>query len=237
MKRAFRCAVPYTVPILAGFLFLGLSCGIYMNALGFSFVYPMVMSVAIFAGSMEFVTASMLLGAFHPLQAFLMTLMINARHLFYGLSMLDKYRGTGAKKPYLIYAMCDETFSINYTAQIPENVDRGWFYFFVSLLDQLYWVVGVTLGGLCGSLLHFDAEGLDFVMTAMFTVIFLEQWMKEKNHASSLIGLGVPLLCLFVFGADSFMIPAMLAIIGILTLIRSPLERTVDEKTKEEETR
>lgn len=224
-RRAFVAAFPHTVPILAGFLFLGLTYGIYMNVSGFAFWYPMVMSSVIFAGSMEFVAANMLLGAFNPLQALAMTLMINARHLFYGISMLDKYRGTGWKKLYLIFGMCDESFSINYTAEIPEAVDQGWFMFFVTLLNHLYWFAGATLGGIFGSLIRFSTEGLDFVMTAMFVVIFLEQWTKEKRHESSLLGLGISLLCLLAFGADGFIIPAMLALLGVLTLLRRPLER------------
>lgn len=224
LKDALKAAFPHTIPIFAGFWFLGMTYGIFMNVSGFSFWYPMLMSLTIFAGSMEFVTVDLLLGAFHPLQAFAMTLMVNARHLFYGISMLGKYRGNGAKDLYLIYGMCDESFSINYTAKIPENVDRGWFMFFVTLLNQFYWFSGSTLGGIFGSLVHFNTEGLDFVMTAMFVVIFMEQWMKEKNHTSALAGIGISLLCLIIFGADSFMIPSMLAILAVLTLLRKPLD-------------
>ena len=130
----------------------------------------------------------MLLSSFAPMQVFIMTLLIQARHIFYGISMLDRFKGMGWKKFYLIFGMCDETFSVNYTADIPEDVDRGWFMFFVTLLNQLYWVSGATVGGLVGSLLRFDTTGISFVMTAMFVVIFLEQWLKEDNHISSLVG-------------------------------------------------
>ncbi len=146
-KKAFRAAFPHTIPIFAGFWFLGMTYGIYMNVSGFSFWYPMLMSLFIFAGSMEFVAVNLLLGAFDPLQALAMTLMINARHLFYGISMLDRYRGQGWKKIYLIFGMCDESFSINYTAEIPEDVDSGWFMLFVTLLNHFYWFFGATLGG------------------------------------------------------------------------------------------
>ena len=227
-RRALLCAFPYTIPIFAGFWFLGLTYGIYMNVSGFSFLYPMLMSLTIFAGSMEFVTVELLLGAFNPLQAFAMTLMINARHLFYGISMLDKLRGTGLKKLYLIFGMCDESFSINYTASIPKDVDKGWFMFFVTLLNHLYWFSGSTLGGLFGSLIHFNTEGLDFVMTALFVVIFMEQWLKDKRHTSALAGTGISLLCLLIFGPDNFIIPAMLAILAALTLLRKPLEKGAD---------
>lgn len=228
LKEAFKAAFPHTIPIFAGFWFLGMTYGIYMNVSGFSFLYPMFMSLTIFAGSVEFVAVSLLLGAFNPLQALAMTLMINARHLFYGISMLDKYRGNGLKDIYLIFGMCDESFSINYTADIPEGIDRGWFMFFVTLLNQCYWVFGATLGGIFGSLIHFNTEGLDFVMTAMFVVIFMEQWMKEKSHISAFVGLGVSLLCLIAFGADDFIIPAMVGILGVLTLLRAPLEKETE---------
>lgn len=225
MKKALFAAFPHTLPIFAGFWFLGLTYGIYMNASGFSFWYPMLMSLTIFAGSVEFVAVNLLLGAFNPLQALAMTLMINARHLFYGISMLDKYKGTGWKKFYLIFGMCDESFSINYTSNIPAEVDRGWFMFFVTLLNHIYWFTGATLGGIFGSLIQFNTEGLEFVMTAMFVVIFLEQWLKEKRHTSALLGLGLSLICLLAFGSESFILPAMLAILGVLTLLRKPLAK------------
>lgn len=225
LKKAFQAAFPHTIPIFAGFWFLGLTYGIYMHVSGFSFWYPMLMSLTIFAGSVEFVMVNLLLGAFNPLQALAMTLMINARHLFYGISMLDRYRGNGWKDVYLIFGMCDESFSINYTVQIPEDVDRGWFMFFVTLLNHFYWFSGSTLGGIFGSLIQFNTEGLEFVMTAMFVVIFLEQWMKEKNHASALAGLGISLLCLIAFGAERFIVVAMVAMLSILTLIRKPMEK------------
>lgn len=226
LKKAFFAAFPNTIPILAGFLFLGMTYGIYMNVSGFSFWYPCLMSLTIFAGSVEFVAVNLLLGAFHPIQALAMTLMLNARHLFYGISMLDRFRGLGLKKIYLIFGMCDETFSINYTAEFPPDVDRGWFMFFVTLLNHLYWFAGATLGGIFGSFITFNTEGLDFVMTAMFVVIFLEQWLKEKRHESSLLGIGLSVLSLIAFGADGFLIPAMLSILAVLTLLRKPLEKT-----------
>lgn len=225
LKKAFLAALPNTIPIFAGFWFLGLTYGIYMNVSGFSFWYPMFMSLTIFAGSIEFVTVSFLMGIFNPLQALAMTLMINARHLFYGISMLDKFKGTGWKKFYLIFGMCDESFSINYTADIPEGVDKGWFMFFVTLLNHFYWFFGAALGGIFGALIRFNTEGLDFVMTAMFVVIFMEQWLKDKEHTSAVLGILLSLLCLVIFGADSFMIPAMLAILGVLTLLRGTIEK------------
>jgi len=229
IRKAFRAAFPHTIPIFAGFWFLGLTYGIYMNVSGFGFVYPMLMSLTIFAGSVEFVTVSLLLGGFNPIQALMMTLMINARHLFYGISMLDKYKDVGWKKIYLIFGMCDESFSINYTANIPEGVDKGWFMFFVTLLNHFYWVFGATLGGIFGSIIHFNTEGLEFVMTAMFVVIFMEQWFKEKNHASALIGIGISVLFLVILGPDNFIIPSMMGILFLLTIARKPLEKAGEE--------
>lgn len=225
MLKAMKCAFPYTIPIFAGFWFLGIAYGIYTNVSGFSFIYPMAMALVIFGGSLEFVVTGMLLSAFMPLQAFLMALMIQARHLFYGISMLDKYRNLGWKRIYLIFGMCDESFSINYTAEIPEDVDRGWFYFFVTLFNQFYWVSGATIGGLLGELVSFDTKGLDFVMTALFVVIFIEQWLKDARHASEWFGLGASILCLILFGADSFLIPTMLCILILLTAFRRTIEK------------
>lgn len=224
-KKALKAAFPYTLPVLAGFSFLGITYGVLMRTSGFSLLLPIVISLTVFAGSMQFVAVNVLLGAFDPIQTLVLTLTINARHLFYGLSLLDKYKGLGKKTVYLIFGMCDETFSINCSTDVPEDVDRGWFYFFVTLLDQCYWVGGTVIGSVFGSMLPFNPEGLDFAMTAMFVVIFIEQWLKEKDHISSLLGLGLSALCLAVFGANSFIIPAMVVILVVLTLLRGRTER------------
>ena len=185
---------------------------------------PVLMSIFIFAGSMEFLTVELLLSAFAPLHAFLLALMVNARHLFYGLSMLDKYRGAGWKKPYLIFGMCDESFSINCTVDPPAGVDRGWFMFFVTLLNHIYWVTGATLGALLGYVVHFDTTGIEFVMTALFVVMFLDQWADAKDHRPALLGLGCSAVCLAVFGSGGFIIPAMCLIILSFLLTRRQLE-------------
>lgn len=222
--RAFKAAFPCTLPIFAGFWFLGMAYGIYMHASGFSFVYPMVMAAVIFGGSLEFVAVSMLLSPFAPLQTLLVALMIQARHLFYGIAMLEKFKGLGWKRWYLIFGMCDETFSINYSANIPDGVDRGWFMFFVTLLNQLYWVSGATIGALLGNLLTFNTEGLDFVLTAMFVVIFLEQLLKETQFITAIIGLAASVACLLLFGADGFLVPSMIVILVALVGLRRPIE-------------
>ena len=222
--KALKAAFPHTIPILTAFAFLGMAYGLYARVSGLGFIYPLLMSLLIFGGSLEFVTVTMLVAPFAPLQAFLMALLIQARHMFYGIAMLDKYRGMGLKKYYLIFAMCDESFSINYTADIPKDVDKGWFYFFVSALNQSYWVISAVLGNILGGFLNMNIQGIDFVMTAMFVVIFLNQWFKEKHHISAWIGLGVSTLCLIIFGPDSFLIPSMVCIILLLTAFKKQIE-------------
>lgn len=224
---AFKQALPLCAPIMAGFILLGITCGMYASSLGLPWWMPTLMSIAIFGGSAEFVVASMLPGAFDPLTVFAVILVVQARHLFYGLSMLKPFAGMGAKKPYLVYAMCDESFSINYGARIPEGIDRGWFMTFVSLLNQGSWVLGCTLGGIFGSMITLDIKGISFAMTALFVVIFLDQWTQEKSHASSISGLVASAAALAVFGADGFLIPAMVLILVIVTALRPRLERTL----------
>ena len=222
---AVKAAIPHTLPVMAGYLFLGTSYGILMSTRGFSFIYPMITSTFVFAGSLEFALAGILIGAFNPIEALLLSVMINARHIFYGISMLDKYRGLGKKKLYLIYALTDETFSVNYSAEIPEGVDRGLFYFYTSLFDHLYWVVGATVGGIFGSLLPVGIRGFDFAMTAMFAVILLEQILSsKKNIPSVIIGVSLSLFALVIFGSDGFIIPSMLLMLLALAVFRRPIE-------------
>ena len=226
-KKALRAAFPHTLPIMTGFLFLGTSYGILSSLVyHYPWYFPPLMAICVFAGSMEFVALNLLAGSFNPLHALAMTLMVNARHLFYGLTLLDRYKAARHRRPYLIFGLCDETFSINVAVEPPVDVDRSWFMYYVTLLDQSYWVLGAALGGIFGSLLSFEVKGLEFVMTALLLVIFLENWMKEKSHTSSLIGLAVTGASLAIFGPKNnlFVIPAMAAIIAVLTLLRAPME-------------
>lgn len=224
-QAAFRHAFRASLPIMAGYGFLGMTYGIYMHELGFSFLYPMLMAMVVYAGSAEFLLGNMLLGSFHPLQTFLMILMVNARHLFYGLAMLERYRGLGWKKFFLIFGMSDETFALTSSTTVPDGTDRGWYLLWLTWLDETYWVAGATIGGLVGPLLTFDLRGLDFVLTAMFTAIFADNWMREDGHVSSLSGLFVCGLALVVFGPDRFIIPSMVVILVFLTLMRRKLEK------------
>ena len=230
--RAFRAAAPQTLPVFAGYWVLGLGYGIYVQSMGLPVWLPPLMGTVVYGGSLEFVLASLLLGSFAPVSAFLMALMIQARHLFYGLTMLQRYRGYGLRSAYMIFAMSDETFSITCSAEPPEGVDRGWFMFFITLLDQIYWVASAAMGAALGSVLPFSTEGVDFVMTAMFVVIFLNQWEKEKQHASAIIGIAMPLVSLRIFGSGSFLIPSMVCILVALLLLRRPIEAKESEAAK-----
>lgn len=225
---ALRAAFPHTLPVLAGYLFLGMTYGVCMRLNGYPFWVPMLMALVIYGGSLEYIAIELLVSPFAPLQTFLTALMIQARHLFYGVAMLDRYQGTGWKKFFLIYTMSDETFAVDSSVDIPPSVDRGWFLLWIGLLDQSYWILGAGAGGLLGSVLPFNTEGLDFVMTAMFVVIFLDRWLKESQHSSALIGLAASLACLLVFGADSFLIPSMICILLLLTALRAPIEKAGD---------
>lgn len=227
-SRAFQEAFPYTVPIFAGFWFVAFAYGFYMHSLGFHPLYPMIMAMVIFGGSLEFVAVTMLLSPFAPLQTLLVAFTIQARHLFYGIALMEKYKGLGWKKPFLMFMLCDETFALNYSATIPYDVDKGWFYFWISILNYLYWVTGAALGGILGSMISFNTEGIGFVMTSLFLVIFLEQWMKEKDHTAALIGLGCSVLSLAFFGKDSFLIPAMISMVALITLFRTSPEKKGD---------
>lgn len=181
------------------------------------------MSLLAFAGSAQYVAITLLTSIFDPIYALLLTLMVNARHLFYGISMLDKYKGTGKLKPYLIFGLCDETFSIICSTEPPEGVNRNWFMFFITLLDHSYWVLGSALGGLLSYMVSFNTKGLDFVLTALFVVIFIGQWKTQKNHKPAVIGVLCSIICLVVFGQGNFIIPSMIAILVVLTLFRKKL--------------
>lgn len=224
IKAAFKAAAPQTLPVLTGYLFISLAYGIYMSASGLPGWYAIVTSICIYGGSLEYLVVWFLKSSWSPVTVLLTALMVQARHLFYGISMLKKYKGTGKKKWYLIYAMSDETFAVNYSAAVPEDIDRGWFYFWVTFLDQMYWVIGCAIGGLAGSLLTLNTKGIDFVMNAMFLVIALNGIEKIPASIPALLGLGCSLLALVLFGPNSFLIPAMILILIALMIYR-PFEQ------------
>lgn len=217
--RALRAAFPHTIPVLTGYLVLGIAYGILMQTKGYGTGWAMAMSAIAFCGSMQFVALTLLTTVFDPIQAFLLSLMVNARHLFYGISMLEKYQGLGKLRFFLIYTLSDETFSIASSIEPPPDVERKYFYFFISLLDYLYWLIGTFLGSVLGGLIPFNTEGLDFVLTALFVVLLMEQLKQRENLPSALIGLGATTAALLIFGADNLVIPAMVLILVILLIV------------------
>lgn len=222
--KALKAAFPYTIPVLTGYIFVGIAFGILLSSKGYSFIWAILMSIFVFAGSMQFVAIGLLCTGFNVLTTVIITFMVNARHLFYGLSMLDKFLDMDKKKQYMIFALTDETYSLLCSVSTPEGVDKNWFYFFIALLNQLYWITGSAIGGIMGNLFAFNTKGIDFVMTALFVVIFIEQWEQVKNHIPALVGVIASLICVIVFGAGNFIIPAMVLILAVLLMLRKPLE-------------
>ena len=215
-KYAFK----QSVPIMAGYIVLGMGFGVLLESKGYGVLWAIAMSVFFYAGSMQYVAINLITGGASLIATALMTLMVNARHLFYGISMLDKYKNTGKYKPYLIFALTDETYSLVCSGKIPAGVDRNKYYFLVSLFDQVYWVIGSVIGSAIGSVLNFNTAGIDFSMTALFLVVFVEQWKSTKDHASAITGVAASVVCLLIFGAGNFVIPAMISITVILLLMR-----------------
>lgn len=219
MKSALKPAFIATIPVMTGYLVLGFGFGLVLHNAGGNVPLALAMSGFIYAGSMQYVAIDLLTGGASLISAALMTLMVNARHLFYGVSMLEKYRNMGAVKPYLIFALTDETYSLVCQDTLPvAEKDRRMYYFLVSLFDQLWWVLGTLLGTAAGTVLTISTEGVDFSLTALFVTVAIEQWMTAEDHTPALIGLGVSLACLLIFGSGSFLIPAMLGIALLLCL-------------------
>ena len=223
--KALKAAFPQTIPVLLGYLFMGIAFGILLVAQGFAPWWAILIAITIFCGSMQFVAIDLLVSAFNPLHAAVMTLLVNARHIFYGLSTIELFRRMPKQRPYLIFSQTDETFSLHCSAKVPEGVDEGWYHFFLGLLDHIYWISGCTIGALAGMLIKFDTTGIDFVMTALFVVIFVEQWEGMKEHLPALTGVLATLVCLVIFGSENFLIPAMFLIMVVLTLLRPRLEK------------
>ncbi len=224
-KKALYAAFPYTLPILMGYLFLGAAFGVLLAESGFSPVWALFMSIVIYAGSGQFAAIGLMTSPFSPVSSILLTLMINARHIFYGLSMLKPFKKAGKRKPYMIFSLTDETYSLLCTAAPPEGVDESWFFFFIALLDHLYWIAGCCLGAAAGKFLPFDSTGIDFTMTALFLVIFVEQWEKTSSHLPAFIGLGITAACLIAFGPDRFLIFAMAGILAALLIFKKELDK------------
>lgn len=218
-KKTAKTAFFDTIPVMTGYLFLGIGFGIIMQQNGFGLGWAAVMSLFIYAGSMQYVGVGLLTGGSGLVTAALATLLVNARHLFYGISMINAYKGTGKKKPYLIFALTDETYSLVSREQLPRGVERNAYFFLVSLFDQCYWVAGTVLGSMAGSLIPMNFEGIDFALTALFVTIFVEQWLSSKDHFPAIVGVVSAAACLLLFGPDTFLIPTMILITAIFVLI------------------
>ena len=220
MKNALKYSFPLTIPIMAGYVFLGISFGILATSKGLPLYYPVLMGIVIYGGSMQFAAVNLLLAAFNPIGAILLTIMVHARHIFYGITMLVPFNQlkNGFRKSYCMFGLTDETFSVLASLEVPEEQDRNWVYFLVTFLNQCYWVIGCGLGAVIGSNLTFNTEGIEFVLTALFVTIFVEQWLNASSHRPAIIGLVGSAVCLVIFGGANFMIPAMIIILILFSL-------------------
>lgn len=224
MKKIIKNAFIKSLPVMAGYIVIGIGFGILLKKAGYGLFWSFIMSLSIYAGSMQYVTVSLLTSGASLISVALTTLMVNARHLFYGISMIDKYEGAGKKKAYLIFSLTDETYSILCGEESCEESNKHWYSFFVSLFNQCYWILGSVLGSFLGTIITFDTAGVEFSMTALFVTVFVEQWITKKNHKPSIIGLFSSIICLVIFGSNNFLIPAMISITLVLLCIRNPMK-------------
>lgn len=222
IKRAFRASLP----VFAGYIVLGIGFGILLKTKGYGLLWAALSSVFVYAGSLQYIMVNLIAAGALLITTALTAVMVNARHLFYGISMIDRYKGAGKKKPYLIFALTDETYSLVCSDESVRGVrDRYRYYFFLSMFNQIYWITGSVMGSVLGGLITFSTEGIDFALTALFVTIFVDQWLSTKDHRAALTGVIASVICLLIFGADSFLIPAMLCITAALTVMRSKLSR------------
>lgn len=230
-KRTFKKAFRDSLPIMAGYLALGMGFGVMLQSKGYSFWWALLMSCTMFAGSGQYAGVDFLASGASILTTAVMTFIINARHFFYGFSLLDKYKGAGALKPYMIFGLTDETYSIVCSAKPGDDISPKKYYFFLTALNHLYWITGCVLGAVAGEFLPFDSKGIDFAMTALFVVIMVEQWLDTKLHLPAVLGVATTAVCLLVFGADLFIIPSMTLIAAELLLFRKKLDKTDEENS------
>ena len=225
MKQTIKKAFIASVPVLAGYLALGFGFGIILNSNGYGIFLAFIMSLFIYAGSMQYLAVSLLVTDSSLITVALTTFVVNVRHLFYGISIMDKYKNVGKVKPYLIFALTDETYSLLCSDNpiVPEDRKKH-YYFFVSLFNHMYWITGSVLGATVGSLVEFNSQGIDFTLTALFVTIFIEQWLSNKKHMSAIIGVLASAVCVIIFGSQSFLIPAMLLITVLLCISKEAKE-------------
>ncbi len=219
-KQIIAKAFVKSVPVMAGYIILGIGFGILLRNAGYGVLWAGAMSVFIYAGSMQYVGVNLLAGEASILTTILTTFMVNARHLFYSISMIEKYKDAGRFKPYMIFALTDETYSLLCDGKTPDEEHANLYRFWVSLFNQSYWVIGSVAGSLLGAVIPFPTTGIEFSMTALFIASFTEQWLTTKDHIPALTGLIGTAICLVIFGPDRFLIPAMLLITLVLSLLR-----------------
>ena len=224
MKKLIKTAFIKSLPVMAGYVVLGIGFGILLKKAGYGVFWSFLMSFSIYAGSMQYVAISLLTSGASLISAALTTLMVNARHLFYGVSMIEKYKDAGKKKPYLIFALTDETYSLLCGDDYPEGEDPHWYAFFISVFNQFYWVAGCVIGSILGAMITFNTAGIDFAMTALFVTVFVEQWLTTKNHLPAISGLVCSVVCLLIFGSDSFLIPTMISITLVLAFCKNVMD-------------
>lgn len=215
-KAAFKAAFPHTLPVLTGYMFIGIAFGVMFADKGYNFLWAGLMSLLVYAGSGQYLAVNFFDPSVSLLQVIFLTFMVNVRHIFYGLSLLDKFKMSGKKKPYMIFSLTDETYSLYFLTKTPQGIDEGKFLFAIAILDQSYWVIGSIIGGVAGTLIPFDSTGIDFAMTALFIVIFVEQWLQKKNRFPAIVGIVASLISLLIFGKDSFILPSMIIIMIVL---------------------
>lgn len=233
--RAFKAAFPNTIPVLTGYLFIGMAFGVMIQEKGYNFLWAMLMSLLCYAGSGQYLAVNFFVPGVSLFQVIFLEFMVNIRHIFYGLSLLERFAEAGKKRLYLIFSLTDETYSLYFITKVPKDVEEDKFLFAIAALDQSYWIIGSGIGALLGNIIPFDATGIDFAMTALFVVIMVEQWMEKKNRPSVVIGLICALICLLIFGTDSFILPTMICIMGILLLSRKALGGSENAATVVEE--
>ena len=234
-RNALSSAFPVTVPVLMGYLAIGMAFGFMLQAIGYNYIWAFFMSLTIYAGSGQYLGVQLLNTHAALGTVALMTLLINFRHLVYGLSMLEKFRGMGLRKFYMIFSLTDETYALLSSVQVPAGVEPRSFYFSIALLDHSYWILGSVIGAVAGALLPIDTTGIDFAMTALFVVIAVDQWKAYKKHLPALLGAAVTLVSLTLVGADNMLLPALAVIVGVLLLLRDRLDDTPEGKKHEEE--
>lgn len=228
-KKALKTVFLDTVPVMTGYLFLGISFGILLGETGYGLPWAFCMALFMYAGSAQFLSVSLLANHASLLSTGIAIFLLNARHIFYGISLIDAYKGTGKKKPYLIFSLTDETYSLVTQNQPPEGMKRHTYCFLVSLFDHIYWVTGCVIGSLAGNIIPISFEGIDFVLTALFVTLFTEQWLSSKNHWPAIIGVVSTVLCLVIFGSEVFLIPSMALIAILLTTTRKTGKRKEDQ--------